>query len=74
MKHVNTETAVETSVAALRARIRTLESQVSAREQARRELTALYEAQSAYLDQRPVSWSQTPFARRIAELEAELGL
>ncbi len=68
MKHVNTETAVETSVAALRARIRALESQVSAREQARHELTALYEAQSAYLDQRLVSWSQTPFARRIAEL------
>ncbi len=74
MTSMNTETAEETSVAALRARIRALESQVSAREQARRELTALYEAQSAYLDQRLVSWSQTPFARRIAELEAELGL
>ncbi len=63
-----------TSVDALQARIRALESLVSAREQARRELMTLYEAQSAYLDQQLVSWSQTPFARRIAELEAELGV
>ncbi len=69
---MNTETATETLVDALQARIRALESLALAREQARRELMALYEAQSAYLDQQLVSWSQTPFARRIAELEAEL--
>jgi hypothetical protein len=61
------------SVTRLQIRILDLEAQLSEREQAQQELTSLYDAQSAYLDRHLVSWCQTPFARRIAELEAELG-
>ncbi len=61
-------------IALLRARIAELEAQISTREQALCELTALYDAQSAYLDRHLTSWCNTPFARRIAELEVQLGI
>lgn len=61
-------------VAVLEERIRELEAQMSERAQAERELRELYDAQSAYLDRHLVSWCDTPFARRIAELEAQLGI
>jgi len=61
-------------VVALQARVRALEAQVSERQQVERELLGLYDAQSAYLDRQVVSWCQTPFAARIAELEAQLGI
>ena len=61
------------TVIALQERIHILETQLSERQQAERELNALYDAQCAYLEQQPVPWCHTPFARRIADLEAQLG-
>lgn len=55
----------------LRARVAELEAQLLAREQAARELTALYDAQAAYLERHVTSWCFTPFALRIAELEGQ---
>ena len=59
---------------ALRERVRVLEAEVAQRDPIRSELNHLYDAQSAYLDRHLTSWCATPFAARIAELEAQLGL
>ena len=61
-------------IALLQARVAELEAQLSAREQAARELTALYDAQAAYLERHITSWCFAPFAPRIAELEMLLGI
>ncbi len=40
----------------------------------REQLNLLYEGQQAYMERHAwVSWCDTPFARRIAEIERELG-
>ncbi len=63
---------LETVLAQARA---TLEKIEACRRSCQAELTQLYESQSAYMQRHQfTSWRDTPFAKRIAELELELGL